>query len=240
MLIITIFHTLNFTIMKVKKSPQADLENKKSIFLQIGFVVALGLVFLAFEWSTTDAEYSGLDFADDIVPAEDIIPVTIQEEAKPKLPPPPKPIDILIIVENDDDLIETLEIENSDMNEDDIIDFSSIPEVAEPDDDAIIFINVQEMPEFPGGMSALLRYIAKSVRYPVIAQENRVEGRVFVTFVVNSRGEVQDVEISRGVDPTLDKEAIRVIRTLPDWKPGKQRGKPVKVKYTVPINFMLQ
>ncbi len=226
--------------MKVKKSPQADLENKKSIFLQIGFVVALGLMFLAFEWSTTDAEYSGLDFADDIVPAEDIIPVTIQEEAKPPLPSPLKPIDILIIVENDDDLDETLEIENSEMNEDDIIDFSNIPEVAEPDDDAIIFINVQEMPEFPGGMSALLRYIAKSVRYPVIAQENRVEGRVFVTFVVNSRGEVQDVEISRGVDPALDKEAIRVIRTLPDWKPGKQRGKPANVRYTVPINFMLQ
>ena len=226
--------------MKVKKSLKADLENKRSIFLKIGFVVALGLVFLAFEWSTTDAEYSGYNFADDIVPAEDIIPVTIQEEAKPPLPPPIKPIDILIIVDDDVDLIETLEIEDSEMSEDDNIDFSNIPEVEETEEDTVIFINVQQMPEFPGGMTALMRYIAKSIRYPVIAQENRVEGRIFVTFVVNIRGEVQNVAISRSIDPALDKEALRVIRSLPNWKPGMQRGKPANVRYTVPINFVLQ
>lgn len=226
--------------MKAKKSSKADLETKKSIFLQVGFVIALGLVFLAFEWSSTDAKYSGFNLADDIVPDEDIIPVTIQEDAKPPLPPPPKPIDILIIAENDEILTETLEIENSEMNEDDRIDFSNIPEDVETDEDPIIFINVQEMPQFPGGMSALMRYIAKSVKYPVIAQENRIEGRVFVTFVVNTKGMVQDVAISRSIDSALDKEALRVIRNLPKWKPGKQNDKLVNVRYTVPINFVLQ
>ncbi len=226
--------------MKVKKSPKADLENKKSIFLQIGFVIALGLVFLAFEWSSTDADYSRYDLPDDIIPAEDIIPVTIQEEPKPPLPPPLQPIDIMIIVDDDIDLDETLEIEDTEMNINDDIDFSNIPEDIETNDDPEIFIVVEDMPEFPGGMSALGRYIANSVRYPAIAQENRIQGRVFVTFVVNTKGYVQDVKISRGVDPALDKEAIRVIKNLPKWKPGEQRGKPANVRYTVPINFRLQ
>ncbi len=226
--------------MKAKKSPQADLENKKSIFLQVGFVIALGLAFLAFEWSSIDSDYSRYDLPDDVIPSEDIIPVTIQEEAKPKLPPPLKPIDVLIIVEDETELKETLEIENSEMTEDMDIDFSNIPDVVEENDDSIIFIRVEKMPEFPGGMSALGRYIADKVRYPVIAQENRIQGRVYVTFVVNKQGVVENVEIRRGVDPALDKEALRVINSLPNWKPGKQRGKPANVRYTVPINFKLQ
>jgi protein TonB len=226
--------------MKAKKSRNADLETKTSIFLQIGFIIALGLVFFAFEWSTMDSDYSRYDLPDDVIPAEDIIPVTIQKEAKPKLPPPIKPIDVLIIVEDDTELKETLEIENSEMTEGMDIDFSNIPEVVESSDDNIIFIRVEEMPEFPGGRSALGRYIAENVKYPVIAQENRIQGRVFVTFVVNKKGVVQNVEISRGVDPALDKEALRVISSLPNWKPGKQTGKSVNVRFTVPINFRLQ
>jgi len=226
--------------MKIKKSSQADLESKRSIFLQIGFIIALGLVFLAFEWSTMDSDYSGYNLPDNIIPAEDIIPITTQEEPKPPLPPPIKPIDVLIIVEDETELIETLEIENTEMTEDMSIDFSNIPEDVETNDDTVIFIRVEEMPEFPGGMSALGKYISASVRYPAIAQENRIQGRVYVTFVVNTRGEVQDVKISRGVDPALNKEALRVINSLPNWKPGKQRDKPANVRYTVPINFRLQ
>ena len=96
------------------------------------------------------------------------------------------------------------------------------------------------MPEFPGGEEALRKYIAQSVKYPVIAQENGIQGRVYVSFVVNTKGKVTDVKIARGVDPNLDKEAIRVVNAMPAWKPGKQRGKAVKVSYTVPINFVLQ
>ncbi len=96
------------------------------------------------------------------------------------------------------------------------------------------------MPEFPGGEVALRKFIATSVKYPVIAQENGIQGRVYISFVVNTKGKVIDVKIARGVDPNLDKEAIRVVNSMPAWKPGKQRGKAVKVSYTVPINFVLQ
>ncbi|MGC9355372.1 MAG: TonB family protein [Mariniphaga sp.] len=106
--------------------------------------------------------------------------------------------------------------------------------------DEQIFFIVEEMPEFPGGELALRQYIANAIKYPVIAQENGIQGRVYVTFVVNTDGSVADARIARGVDPSLDKEALRVVNSLPKWKPGKQRGKPVRVSYTVPINFVLQ
>ena len=103
-----------------------------------------------------------------------------------------------------------------------------------------IFTVVEEMPEFPGGQGALLQYLSKSIKYPVIAQENGIQGRVSCSFVVEKDGSVTDVQVLRGVDPSLDKEAIRVITAMPKWKPGKQRGKPVRVKYTVPVTFRLQ
>jgi protein TonB len=99
---------------------------------------------------------------------------------------------------------------------------------------------VEEMPEFPGGVTALRKYLAESVKYPVIAQENGIQGKVYVNFVVNKDGSVSNAKIARGVDPSLDQEALRVVSTLPKWKPGKQRGQPVRVSYTVPINFQLQ
>ena len=115
--------------------------------------------------------------------------------------------------------------------------------VAAQDDEeasAEIFMVVEEMPEFPGGMSELMSYLAKSIKYPVVAQENGIQGRVTVAFVVNRDGTIVDAEVVRGIDASLDKEALRVINLMPKWKPGKQRGKAVRVKYTVPVNFRLQ
>jgi len=103
-----------------------------------------------------------------------------------------------------------------------------------------VFMIVEDMPEFPGGDVALRKYIANSVKYPVLAQENGIQGKVYVTFVVGKDGYVKNASIARGVDPVLDKEALRVVNTLPMWKPGKQRGEAVNVSYTVPINFVLQ
>ena len=116
------------------------------------------------------------------------------------------------------------------------------PAVEEEEEEAAqqIFTVVEEMPEFPGGMNELLKYLAKSIKYPVIAQENGIQGRVICAFVVNRDGSIVDAEVLRGVDPSLDKEALRVIMAMPKWKPGKQRGKPVRVKYTVPVTFRLQ
>ncbi|NOY97536.1 MAG: energy transducer TonB, partial [Chlorobi bacterium] len=110
----------------------------------------------------------------------------------------------------------------------------------EEEDDTQVFFIVEDMPEFPGGDLALRKFIANTIQYPVIAQENGIEGKVYVTFVVDKDGSVSNAKILRGVDPSIDKEALRVVSNLPRWKPGKQRGKPVRVSYTVPINFVLQ
>ena len=116
------------------------------------------------------------------------------------------------------------------------------PKVVEEEEESSqpIFTVVETMPQFPGGDAALLQFLAKSIKYPVIAQENGIQGRVICAFVVNRDGSIVDAEVLRGVDPSLDKEALRVINTMPKWSPGKQRGKPVRVKYTVPITFRLQ
>lgn len=227
--------------MEVKKSPKADLENKKSVFMQIGLVVVLAIVLIAFEWTTTDVDVSQFEMVEDLEAEEEIMPITRQEEVKPPPPPPPpKVADVLNIVEDDVELDEELDIEDTEMDEDTEIDFADLAMEEEEEEDAPVFFIVEDMPEFPGGEVELRKYIAKSVKYPVIAQENGIQGRVYVSFVVSKKGEVTDVKVARGVDPNLDKEAIRVVKAMPKWKPGKQRGKPVKVSYTVPINFVLQ
>lgn len=107
-------------------------------------------------------------------------------------------------------------------------------------EDDVVFVIVESMPEFPGGQQALFKYLSENVKYPVIAQENGIQGRVVCQFVVNKDGSIDDIEVVRsGGDPSLDKEAIRVIKSMPKWKPGKQRGKAVRVKYSVPVTFSL-
>jgi len=113
-------------------------------------------------------------------------------------------------------------------------------EVQQVEKEEQVFVVVEEMPEFPGGEKALRTYLATSVKYPTIAQENGIQGKVFVNFVVNKDGSVSNVKIARGVDPAIDAEALRVVSALPKWKPGKQRGAPVRVSYTVPISFKLE
>ena len=110
----------------------------------------------------------------------------------------------------------------------------------EEDDDAV-FVVVETMPEFPGGKQAMFRFLSDNLKYPVIAQENGIQGRAICQFVVNKDGSIVEVEVVRSSgEPSLDKEAVRLIKSMPKWKPGRQRGKPVRVKYTVPINFKLQ
>ena len=103
-----------------------------------------------------------------------------------------------------------------------------------------VFDVVEQMPSFPGGPSALMKYLSENVKYPVVAQENGVQGRVVVSFVVEKDGHITDVKVVRSVDPTLDKEAARVVKSMPSWIPGKQNGSAVRVKYNVPVSFKLQ
>src|SRR5690554_4634925 len=224
--------------MEIKKLPKADLENKKAVFMQIGLVVVLSLVLIAFEWTTTDVSIDMSLVDEGAAVEEEIIPITRQEEVKPPPPPPPpKAADILNIVEDDVELDDELEIMDTEMDQDQMVDFSDIVVEEEERETGEVFMIVEEMPEFPGGQAALQKYLASSVKYPVIAQENGIQGRVYIQFVINQNGEVTNATILRGVDPSLDREALRVVEAMPKWKPGKKRNGPLRVSYTVSITF---
>lgn len=224
--------------MEIKKNPKADLEKLRGIFLQLGLAVTLGIVLLAFEWTSQAEQAAELMSANDVDAEEEIIPITRQEEIKPPPPPPaPQVIEVLNIVEDDVEIDEEMEMMDSEADED--TEFEII-DMDDEDEEAPVFFIVEEMPIFPGGEVGLRTYISKNVKYPNIARENDIQGKVYVRFVVKSDGNVDKVTIARSVDPILDKEAVRVVKNLPRWKPGKQRGKSVNVWYTVPINFQLQ
>tara|TARA_B100001564_G_scaffold50337_1_gene37274 strand:- start:2753 stop:3406 length:654 start_codon:yes stop_codon:yes gene_type:complete len=216
--------------MEIKKNPKVDLEKKRSLYLQIGFIIALLLVYVAFEYKNYDkSNYNLGDLnLDDL--EEEIIPITKQEKKPP--PPPPPPPEIIEIVEDEVEIEEELEIEDTESDEDEII------EIEEEDDDEF-FMVVENMPEFPGGDLGLMKYIQKNVKYPPIAKEYNITGKVYVQFIVDKSGTVTNVKVVRGVDKNLDAEAVRVVKSLPKYKPGKQRGKPVRVMFTIPINFTL-
>jgi protein TonB len=169
--------------------------------------------------------------------------VEIQQTSQETPPPPPPPavqeVEVLNVVE---DNVETESIEvNTEETEQEVVIAAPVEAPVEEEEEEVVFVVVESMPEFPGGQQALFKYLSENVKYPVIAQENGIQGRVICQFVVNKDGSIVDVEVVRsGGDASLDKEAIRVIKSMPKWKPGKQRGKPVRVKYTVPVNFKLQ
>lgn len=228
--------------MEVKKSPKADLEGRKSTWLLIGYVVMLAFMFVAFEWSRRDVKIDVSQAVSDIVFEEEIIPITeTPEQQAPPPPEAPKVAELLEIVDNKVEVQETTQV----MNEDHVakVDVTYKPPqavVEEEPEEQVIFDVVESMPEFPGGQAALMQYLAKNIKYPTISQENGTQGRVIVQFVVNKDGGIVDAKVVRSVDPYLDKEALRVVGTMPKWTPGKQRNKPVRVKYTLPVMFRLQ
>ena len=228
--------------MEVKKSPKADLEGRKSTWLLIGYVVVLAFMFVAFEWSRRDVKIDVSQTVSDIVFEEEIIPITeTPEQQAPPPPEAPKVAELLEIVDNKEEVQETTQV----MNEDHVakVDVTYKPPqavVEEEPEEQVIFDVVESMPEFPGGQAALMQYLAKNIKYPTISQENGTQGRVIVQFVVNKDGGIVDAKVVRSVDPYLDKEALRVVGTMPKWTPGKQRNKPVRVKYTLPVMFRLQ
>ncbi|MDA3890046.1 MAG: energy transducer TonB [Salinivirgaceae bacterium] len=225
--------------MELKKNPKVDLRRYSGLFLEIGFVLSLGIMLLAFNITQQEKTISQFGELDDMVAEEEIIPITRQQEIKPPPPPePPKATEVLNIVEDDVEIEDELEIEDTEADAETAVEIVEFEEEEEVDEAQVFFI-VENMPEFPGGNLELRKYIAQNVNYPDIARENGIQGRVFVQFVVNTKGKVEKVKVVRGVDPALDREAIRVISNLPSWKPGSQRGKAVKVSFTVPINFQL-
>ena len=228
--------------MEIKKTPKADLEGKKAIFFEIGLVLALAVLLCAFSWKVNSKVEEGFVTVAEEPVDEEIIPIT-QQMMKPPPPPPPAPklTDLIEIVDQELDIDEELEIEDMEANVENRSDYSYDYDGTGYDEgdygEEDVFQVVEDMPSFPGDIN---KWLGKNVKYPVIAQENNIQGRVTVQFVIEKDGSITDVKVLRGVDPSLDKEAVRVVKSMPKWKPGKQRGKPVRVSYTVPINFRLQ
>lgn len=228
--------------MEVKKAPKANLESKKPTWLLVGYVIVLAFMFVAFEW-TRDVRIDTRGAIIENVFEQDMeMPITSQPELAPPPPPPVTPInDVLTIIDDESELEETILATTEETGED--VEIKHIPvtvdEVLPVEDE--IFEVVEDKPEFSdGGAAGLMRYLSTNIKYPTIPQENGVQGKVTVQFVVNKDGSIVDVKVLRGVDPYLDKEAVRVISSMPRWKPGKQRGVPVRCKFTVPVTFKLK
>ena len=222
--------------MELKKSHHANLENKRIPLIIIGILFSTALVLVAFEWRTYETEVASLGQLDIDLIEEEIIPIS--QQAPPPPPPPPAPTTVIEIVEDEKEIEEELIIEDMEVDENTEIEF--IEEVREEVVEEQIFTIVEEMPSFPGGEAAMMKYLANNIKYPAIAKDANIQGTVYVTFVVNEKGEVKDVKVLRSIGGGTDEEAIRVVQNMPKWKPGKQRGKAVKVQYNLPIRFTLR
>ena len=228
--------------MEIKKSPKADLENKKTTNLLIGAILTLSVLFIGFEWSERDKQVATDTGLTEIVFEEEIIPITEQEQPKQAPPPPeaPKVEEVLEIMDNDSEVEESTIQASDDTQAAVEVKYTPVEVEEEEVEEQQIFQVVEEMPEFPGGMAECMKWLGKNIKYPTISQENGVQGRVIVQFVINRDGSIVDAKVVRGVDPYLDKEALRVVNQMPKWSPGKQRGKAVRCQFTLPVQFRLQ
>ena len=226
--------------MEEKKSPKANLENKKLMFMQIGMIISLLIAWLAFEHKSYDKRQIDESLLNrEIVLDEEMVEITKQEEQKPQPVEAPQQTTQLEIVDDD---VETEDLNiNAEVEQNEVIEEYVAPEVVEEEvSETEIFQIVEEMPSFPGGEGKLMEFVAKNIKYPQIARETGIQGRVFVGFVVEPDGSISNVKLLRGIGGGCDEEAMRVIKSLPKWKPGKQRGKPVRVSYQIPVFFKLQ
>lgn len=231
--------------MEVKKSEKASLENKRLLFTEIGFVVALIAIYFAFNWSSTEKEVATLETEVANVEVEDMVPITQETppppEAAPKIPILSDQIDVVDDnIKVDDNMFQNLEDDANSGVE--IMDYiESAPEEETVEEEAIPFQLVEEKPSFNGGdANEFSKWVNSKLVYPEIAKENGVQGKVTLQFTVNADGTVSNVKVLRGVDSSLDKEAVRVVSSSPKWKPGKQRDRAVKVTYTFPVIFQLR
>ena len=230
--------------MEIKKSPKASLENKKTLFREIGLVLSLLIVLGAFEWSTTEqSEIEGFEDTQ-VVVEEEQVPITKEEQ----LPPPEAPkepviSDIIDIVDDDVKVEEFVITTEDDKNlAVDIVEYVDGGQEAEEEVvEEIPFAIVEQKPTFKGGdQNTFTKWVFSQIEYPEIAKENGVQGRVVLEFIVDTDGAVKNVKVLRGVDSSLDKEAVRVVSSSPKWTPGKQRDKAVKVKFVFPVIFQLR
>ncbi|MBQ3738358.1 MAG: TonB family protein [Bacteroidales bacterium] len=226
--------------MEEKKSPKANLENKKLLFTQIGLIISLLLAWMVFEFKSYDKrEIDTSLLSREIAVDEEMVEITKQDEPKPQPMEMPKQTTQLEIVQDDVE-VEDINI-NAEIEQNEVVEEYVAPEIEEEEVvEQEIFQIVEEMPAFPGGEQKLMEYVGKNIKYPQIARESGIQGRVFVGFVVEPDGSVSNVKLLRGIGGGCDEEAMRVIKSMPKWKPGKQRGKAVRVSYQIPVMFRLQ
>ena len=225
--------------MDLKKSKKADLESKKFLFTQIGLVIALSVVLVAFEWKSYEKRELDLGQREVIDVPEEIIPIT-EQKVKPPPPTPPKTTTVINIVEDDVEIEDEIEIDAEADMDTEVEEYIPLEIDEEEVDEAEIFQVVESMPTFPGGESKMHEYLSNNIVYPTMARESGIQGRVYVTFVVEVNGAVTDVRVLRGIGGGCDEEAVRVVRAMPKWSAGKQRGKPVRVQFNLPVKFTLQ
>lgn len=221
--------------MEPKKNPKADLEKLKGTFSLVGLVLSLFIVYSIVNWKFYDVQASELGQLVVEEEEEDIIPITEQNTPPPPPPPPPAAPEIIEIVENDEE-VEDIVIDTE-------VEVDEVIEVFEVEEEVVeeeVFTIVESMPEFPGGQKKLFEYLGKNIKFPPAARANGISGKVYINFTVGKNGKIRDIKILRGVHDLLDKEAVRVVKAMPAWKPGKQRGKTVSVSYNLPINFILK
>jgi protein TonB len=223
--------------MEAKKNPKADLNKKTGLFLNIGLVVSLLLVITAFEWRFyDDGELMDLGQVSDEF--EDVMEIPPTEQPPP--PPPKIQQPEIIEVPDEEEIEEEIEVDlDVEITEETVVEDIVFDEPVEEEVAEEIFTIVEDQPAPKGGMAAFYEYVGKKLKYPAQARRMGIEGKVFVEFVVDKDGTITNVKAIKGIGAGCDEEAIRVIQASPKWNPGKQRGRPVKVRMILPITFKL-
>jgi periplasmic protein TonB len=228
--------------METKKKPALDLRKKSPLFFNVGLILSLALVITAFEWKFYDnlekVEIAGLD--EDFTPIVDIPNI----EQKP-LPPPVVKMPEIVEVQDDEKIeVQELIFDDTELKETNTPIVKISPPVSDPiagetkEDEPIIF--AEDQPKFGKGMEDFYKYVSKNIEYPKQARRVGVEGKVFVQFVVDKDGSLSEVKVIKGIGAGCDEEAIRVLKESPKWTPGKQRGRAVRVRMSLPIFFKIQ
>ncbi len=228
--------------MELKKNPNADLEKRRGLYLEIGLVVILVASLVAFNVKSYDKEVRDVVQRDVVEEVEEQVLQTAEDTPPP--PPPPEVPEVTTVIEvvSDDKEIENEVTFNAEVDDKTAnIEITPVKIEEEVDEDEVtIFTVVENDPEFPGGMEALYKYLAQNIKYPALARDNGITGRVYVTFVVERDGSIANPKVLKDIGGGCGQEAIRVVKSMPKWTPGKQRGKAVRVQFNLPVNFNLK
>ncbi len=223
--------------MEIKKTDRASLEKNRSTFILVGLVITLSIVWFAFDHKTYDREETVVVQNAVLDEEEDLVLQTQRNEPPP--PPPPKPQTTVIEIVEDDVEVDDIEID-AETDDDEEIEEAVIQEEEEEEvKEEQIFVFVEDQPGYPGGDAARIKYLQENIKYPEMAKESGIQGIVYVTFVVEKDGRITSVKVLRGIGGGCDEEAVRVIKKMPRWKPGKQRGRSVRVQFNMPVRFVL-